>query len=62
MDLAAESANTGACPIRWEPSGALVARAAAADRVLDVPTDHADDAAVEGSIHLPAVPPSELVR
>jgi hypothetical protein len=41
---------------------ALVARAAATDRVLDVPADHADDAGVEGWIHLPGVPPSELVR
>ena len=41
---------------------ALVARAAATHRVLDVPADLADDAAVEGWIHLPAVPPSELVR
>jgi hypothetical protein len=58
IDLAAESADTGACRIRWEPSGAP----AGTDRVLDVPTGHADDARVEGSIHLPAVPPIELVH
>jgi predicted nuclease with RNAse H fold len=41
---------------------AIVARAAATHRVVEVPADLADEAAVEGWIHLPAVPPSELVR
>jgi hypothetical protein len=41
---------------------AIVARAAATHRVVEVPPDLADEAAVEGWIHLPAVPPSELVR
>jgi hypothetical protein len=41
---------------------AIVARAAATGRVIPVPDDHADDAAVEGWIHLPSVPPHQLVH
>jgi predicted nuclease with RNAse H fold len=41
---------------------AIVARAAATGQVIPVPDDHADDAAVEGWIHLPSVPPHQLVH
>lgn len=39
---------------------ALVARAAAVGKVIPVPEEHEEDAAIEGWIHIPAVPPAEL--